>query len=160
MELWTGSPVTCMRSVPPAAIPGPLARTKGVPLSLFTSPTDENCGDAKDSAPSFCDATVTCSSGTGHFCSSVSDEGVNGIWKPTCPFVTPEANGPVTVMREPAPVACVVEPSSGDAPAAPCGRSMMSGPPMSTRVRALLTRSEEHTSELQSRLHLVCRLLL
>src|SRR2546429_6261035 len=27
-------------------------------------------------------------------------------------------------------------------------------------VRALLKRSEEHTSELQSRLHLVCRLLL
>src|SRR2546429_3638771 len=29
-----------------------------------------------------------------------------------------------------------------------------------TRVRVTLTRSEEHTSELQSRLHLVCRLLL
>src|SRR2546422_8451197 len=29
-----------------------------------------------------------------------------------------------------------------------------------TRVRANKTRSEEHTSELQSRLHLVCRLLL
>src|SRR2546422_3608101 len=28
------------------------------------------------------------------------------------------------------------------------------------QVRAPLTRSEEHTSELQSRLHLVCRLLL
>src|SRR2546422_5235103 len=28
------------------------------------------------------------------------------------------------------------------------------------RERATLTRSEEHTSELQSRLHLVCRLLL
>src|SRR2546422_7433530 len=28
------------------------------------------------------------------------------------------------------------------------------------RVNANLTRSEEHTSELQSRLHLVCRLLL
>src|SRR2546422_4616378 len=27
-------------------------------------------------------------------------------------------------------------------------------------LRAFLTRSEEHTSELQSRLHLVCRLLL
>src|SRR3989449_2791123 len=27
-------------------------------------------------------------------------------------------------------------------------------------LRALLVRSEEHTSELQSRLHLVCRLLL
>src|SRR5687768_18091146 len=29
-----------------------------------------------------------------------------------------------------------------------------------TRSDGLLTRSEEHTSELQSRLHLVCRLLL
>src|SRR5687768_18306786 len=28
------------------------------------------------------------------------------------------------------------------------------------RLRRLLRRSEEHTSELQSRLHLVCRLLL
>src|SRR5687768_17670716 len=28
------------------------------------------------------------------------------------------------------------------------------------QVRAILGRSEEHTSELQSRLHLVCRLLL
>src|SRR2546429_5230788 len=28
------------------------------------------------------------------------------------------------------------------------------------RARALIKRSEEHTSELQSRLHLVCRLLL
>src|SRR2546429_4535150 len=28
------------------------------------------------------------------------------------------------------------------------------------RYEALLTKSEEHTSELQSRLHLVCRLLL
>ncbi len=110
-------------------------------MSLFTSPTDENCGDTNASAPSFCDATVTCSTGTGHFCSSASDEVVNGIWKPTCTFVTPEANGPVTVMREPATVACVVEPSSGDAPAAPWGRSTISGPPMSTRVRALLTIS-------------------
>src|SRR2546422_5956181 len=30
----------------------------------------------------------------------------------------------------------------------------------STRIVARATRSEEHTSELQSRLHLVCRLLL
>src|SRR2546422_4439966 len=32
--------------------------------------------------------------------------------------------------------------------------------PASARIAAALTRSEEHTSELQSRLHLVCRLLL
>src|SRR2546422_1871002 len=30
----------------------------------------------------------------------------------------------------------------------------------STTTRTFMTRSEEHTSELQSRLHLVCRLLL
>src|SRR2546429_2951537 len=33
-------------------------------------------------------------------------------------------------------------------------------PPKSSLPRSNLTRSEEHTSELQSRLHLVCRLLL
>src|SRR2546422_6957115 len=43
-------------------------------------------------------------------------------------------------------------------------RSMVSPPPPScsihTTARGPLARSEEHTSELQSRLHLVCRLLL
>src|SRR3989304_5270880 len=34
------------------------------------------------------------------------------------------------------------------------------GPPRMLQVRMLQDRSEEHTSELQSRLHLVCRLLL
>src|SRR2546422_7505873 len=33
-------------------------------------------------------------------------------------------------------------------------------PPVRSRGRGLPDRSEEHTSELQSRLHLVCRLLL
>src|SRR2546429_6696160 len=33
-------------------------------------------------------------------------------------------------------------------------------PPASTRYGSMTDRSEEHTSELQSRLHLVCRLLL
>src|SRR2546429_7347040 len=32
--------------------------------------------------------------------------------------------------------------------------------PCSSRLQTTATRSEEHTSELQSRLHLVCRLLL
>src|SRR2546422_1982552 len=32
--------------------------------------------------------------------------------------------------------------------------------PIQARVNAVIQRSEEHTSELQSRLHLVCRLLL
>src|SRR2546429_7251604 len=39
---------------------------------------------------------------------------------------------------------------------APAGPAKSSGPSAATRAR----RSEEHTSELQSRLHLVCRLLL
>src|SRR2546422_6013069 len=33
-------------------------------------------------------------------------------------------------------------------------------PPAPARVRSARLRSEEHTSELQSRLHIVCRLLL
>src|SRR2546422_9835787 len=43
------------------------------------------------------------------------------------------------------------------------GSSLSTPPPPSPRRRRgaqLLSRSEEHTSELQSRLHLVCRLLL
>src|SRR6266550_7233107 len=38
--------------------------------------------------------------------------------------------------------------------------SAFSSTPMFTSVCSLWARSEEHTSELQSRLHLVCRLLL
>src|SRR5262245_58207893 len=130
-----------MPSVPPALIPGPLARMNGVPSSPLTSPTEENCGDVNETAPAFVDATVTCSSGTGHVCSMVVDDVLNGIWKPTCTAVTPDANGPVTVIREPATVACCDEPSRGDAPAAPSGKSMMIGPPISIRLRALLTIS-------------------
>src|SRR2546422_8469051 len=57
-----------------------------------------------------------------------------------------------------------------DAGAGPAGRSARGGhiwigPVVHVQVRALRAlqehlRSEEHTSELQSRLHLVCRLLL
>src|SRR5262245_30567765 len=130
-----------MRCVPPALIPGPLARMKGVPSSPLTSPTEENCGDANETAPALVDATVTCSIGTGHVCSRIVDDVLNGSWNPTCTGVTPDANGPVIVIREPATVACGDEPSSGDAPAAPFGKSMMSGPPISTRLRALLTIS-------------------
>src|SRR5919204_2617513 len=100
-----------MRSVPPALMPGPLPRINGVPSSPFTSPTDENCGDENGTDPTFVDATVTCSSGTGQACSIIVDELVNGIWKPTCTGVTPDANGPVTVIREPATVACGDDPS-------------------------------------------------
>src|SRR2546422_8426125 len=43
------------------------------------------------------------------------------------------------------------------APRIPIAMNSLSG---SARMEAWGTRSEEHTSELQSRLHLVCRLLL
>src|SRR2546429_4786561 len=39
-------------------------------------------------------------------------------------------------------------------------RCLQPATPESERASAILPRSEEHTSELQSRLHLVCRLLL
>src|SRR2546422_5520614 len=38
--------------------------------------------------------------------------------------------------------------------------ALVGGPPDVSNARARKQRSEEHTSELQSRLHLVCRLLL
>src|SRR2546429_7312932 len=38
--------------------------------------------------------------------------------------------------------------------------ALKSGNPAVAGIPASVTRSEEHTSELQSRLHLVCRLLL
>src|SRR2546422_4791166 len=42
------------------------------------------------------------------------------------------------------------------------GRPIILFPPdrVVSQIRRILVRSEEHTSELQSRLHLVCRLLL
>src|SRR3989449_4696560 len=42
----------------------------------------------------------------------------------------------------------------------PFDRNKVLGGLNGSRVPSFLTRSEEHTSELQSRLHLVCRLLL
>src|SRR5687768_17875115 len=53
-------------------------------------------------------------------------------------------------------------PTSGPAPA-PAPRSAAAGPPCVIGAKTAFKgeiRSEEHTSELQSRLHLVCRLLL
>src|SRR2546429_1164160 len=41
-----------------------------------------------------------------------------------------------------------------------CPPTKSSTSPVSCRISSPLIRSEEHTSELQSRLHLVCRLLL
>src|SRR5687768_17877497 len=52
---------------------------------------------------------------------------------------------------------------AGQLPGQPAvGRGVRSGRPHRSRLchRATRQRSEEHTSELQSRLHLVCRLLL
>src|SRR2546422_5017206 len=50
--------------------------------------------------------------------------------------------------------------ADGDALGAHLARIRAVGIADHTRLRAGLERSEEHTSELQSRLHLVCRLLL
>src|SRR2546429_5921679 len=44
--------------------------------------------------------------------------------------------------------------------AGPAPRASEAGPPGITHPEPAHRRSEEHTSELQSRLHLVCRLLL
>src|SRR2546422_6820445 len=50
--------------------------------------------------------------------------------------------------------------SAADRPAGGPGRRPFFPPPQSFRADRRFVRSEEHTSELQSRLHLVCRLLL
>src|SRR2546422_5179199 len=53
------------------------------------------------------------------------------------------------------------EPDRDEAPEHPLDRSLeQEGAPDESVGRAHQARSEEHTSELQSRLHLVCRLLL
>src|SRR2546429_6625800 len=44
--------------------------------------------------------------------------------------------------------------------ALPCEQKFIAGPHCCNVPRQATIRSEEHTSELQSRLHLVCRLLL
>src|SRR5690625_7963747 len=52
---------------------------------------------------------------------------------------------------------------SSDLPSPPAPRATPPGPPavpVAPRCRVVRWRSEEHTSELQSRGHLVCRLLL
>src|SRR2546422_5854255 len=51
-------------------------------------------------------------------------------------------------------------PSITSLPAPPKSRSLPSPPRISSAPMSAPCRSEEHTSELQSRLHLVCRLLL
>src|SRR5256884_6021421 len=62
----------------------------------------------------------------------------------------------IVVMR-PSPVPA---PLRGPSRAAGTARRKRPGPPRQNRPAAPRSRSEEHTSELQSRLHLVCRLLL
>src|SRR2546429_6026444 len=54
----------------------------------------------------------------------------------------------------------VPAPLRGPSRAAGTARRKRPGPPRQNRPAAPRSRSEEHTSELQSRLHLVCRLLL
>src|SRR2546429_3515234 len=49
---------------------------------------------------------------------------------------------------------------AGPPPACPTPSGPSAGPRATSNARTHRPRSEEHTSELQSRLHLVCRLLL
>src|SRR2546429_1524659 len=73
-----------------------------------------------------------------------------GRREPTAPLRRRGASGP---RARPAGASCRCR---GRPPAPPCRRARRGR--RSTPRRA--SRSEEHTSELQSRLHLVCRLLL
>src|SRR5687768_18144938 len=52
------------------------------------------------------------------------------------------------------------EPLPSPSPSFPAARALIDTGDDSVLVNLLVARSEEHTSELQSRLHLVCRLLL
>src|SRR5438876_9175136 len=52
------------------------------------------------------------------------------------------------------------EPPAGDRPRTPPARVLHVGDVGFEEVAVLIPRSEEHTSELQSPVHLVCRLLL
>src|SRR5207237_8522695 len=73
---------------------------------------------------------------------------------------------PARLARDPAggvpwprrPEQPVAAPTSPRAPSA--GRSRGGSPPSPSTAPSARTRSEEHTSELQSHLNLVCRLLL
>src|SRR3712207_8366072 len=69
--------------------------------------------------------------------------------------VAPKAAAPVDVHTEPPP-----SPSSPDSSASPSTSSWSSSPASTHRTFRNGLRSEEHTSELQSRQYLVCRLLL
>src|SRR5687768_17901860 len=57
-------------------------------------------------------------------------------------------------LHDALPISLSRIPSAGDGPA---GARLLASNPTTERA---IERSEEHTSELQSRLHLVCRLLL
>src|SRR2546422_2555081 len=63
----------------------------------------------------------------------------------------PSSRGPATVLDRS---------SRATTSAARRARPDMTPHPSGLQVNEVRTRSEEHTSELQSRLHLVCRLLL
>src|SRR2546429_7372101 len=58
------------------------------------------------------------------------------------------------------PSAAAVSPTNSGANSRRSKTSLPSKSHLSTATKPSMSRSEEHTSELQSRLHLVCRLLL
>src|SRR5690606_40894534 len=64
-----------------------------------------------------------------------------------------------TLFRSPAPYALSSAPAASRVPSYGPGSTQVNPPPPPT-ARPAAARSEEHTSELQSRENLVCRLLL
>ena len=84
---------------------------------------------------------MTRCSGIGNVCANVRSEVPNRRANWTCTWVVPAANGPWIVTRLPSTEAEGEEPSRIAVPEIPDGRSMISGPPMSTRLRAVFTIS-------------------
>src|SRR5438309_5139189 len=75
------------------------------------------------------------------------------------PGASAATSAAVTPIRHPAPAGAPATPAAArpSAPARPAAPS--SSQPSANRI-GVTARSEEHTSELQSQFHLVCRLLL
>src|SRR5262245_37804504 len=111
---------------------------KTVLSPVGTSLVVANCGDETFTPSIRSTPTLTRCSATGHVCDNLSSTPRCGCLNPTCTAVVPDAKGPVTTSRPFDTVAEGDEPSITDAPLASLGNSTTSGPPMSTRARALL----------------------
>src|SRR3712207_6979578 len=76
------------------------------------------------------------------------------------PFPYPTLSRPPGTRAWPRPRPRAPRPASSGPPALARRCDVLVGPPALARRCDVLVRSEEHTSELQSRQYLVCRLLL